>query len=210
MGKHKRSDKLTQEQRKEIALLVNSGISRKLLAKDYKVSIHTIQAISKQIRRWIEEEKITTNKEQGFQYAQTIYPQLNPRPRKYIFNFVYEPLIRDIQKYLIGESQERLFFKAVLGPKSLPNIDKKALAKYRARIRRRAWVLIHDGVKKGVIYDNLQQAVVDMGYLIVKLEEANLGPRDRKIRDSLRKGINQVLKTLTSRERRIVKLRCGI
>lgn len=211
MAKHRKRNKLTWEQKKEIALLVNSGISRKLLAKDYKVSIHTIQAISKQRRRWIEEEQITTyNKEQRFQYAQTIHPQLNPRPRKYIFNLVYEPLIRDIQKYLIGESEERLFFKAVLGPKSLPNIDKKALAKYRARIRRRAWVLIHDGVKKGVIYNNLKQAVVGMGYLIAKLEGANLGPRDRRIRDNLRKGINRVQKTLTSRERRIVKLRNGI
>ncbi len=211
MAKHRKRDKLTQEQRREIALLVNSGISRKLLAKDYKVSIHTIQAIFRQRRKWIEEEQITTyNKEQRFQYAQTIHPQLNPRPRKYIFNFVYEPLIRDIQKYLIGESQERLFLKAVLGPKSLPNIDKKAVVKYRARIRRRVWVLIHDGVKKGVIYDNLKQAVVGMGYLIAKLEGANLGPRDKRIRDSLRKRINQVQKTLTSRERRIVKLRNGI
>ena len=147
MGKYKKSDKLTQEQRREIALLSNCGIRRKILAKGYKVSIHTIHSINRQKRKWIEEEQITTyNKEQRFQYAQTIHPQLNPRPRKYVFNLVYEPLIKDIQKYLIGESQERLFFKAVLGPKSLPNIDKKALAKYRARIRRHALVVIHDGV----------------------------------------------------------------
>jgi len=210
MARYRKADKLTQEQRKDIALLVNAGISRKLLAKDYKISIHTIHAISRQRRRWIEEEQITTNKEQKFQYAQTIHPQLNPRPRKYVFNLAYEPVIRRIQKRLIGESQERLFFKAVLGPKCLPNIDRKALAKYRARIKRRAWVLIRNGVKKGVIYDNVQQAVVEMGYMIGTLEAANWGPRDRRIRDSLTKGINQVLKTLTSRERGIVKLRYGI
>ena len=107
MAKHRKRDKLTQEQKREIALLVNSGISRKLLAKDYKVSIHTIQAIAKQRRKWIEEEQIVTKKEQTFQYAQTVHPQLNPGPRKYIFNLVYEPLIRD-RSYPLDASTHKI------------------------------------------------------------------------------------------------------
>ncbi len=210
MSKHRKLRRLPHEQRREIALLVNAGISKKLLAKDYKVSIHTILSISRQRRQWVEEEHVATNKEQKFRYAQTIYPQMNPGPRKYIFSIVYERAIKRIQKRLVGESQERLFFKAVLGPKSLPQIDKEALAKYRARIRKHALVLIHDDAKKEAIYDNLKQLVVGMGYLIAELEEASLRSRERKIRDNLRKRINQVLKPLTSRERKIVKLRYGI
>ncbi len=209
MAKHHKNNRLTREQRKEIALLANAGIRRTLLARDYKVSIHTIHAISKQRRKWIDEEQIATKKEQAFPYAQRIYLQMNPGPRKYIFNRVYEPVIRRIQERLVGRSQERLFFKAVLGSKSVPNIDKRALAKYRARIRRHALVLIHD-VRKRVIYDNLRQAVLGMGYLIVALEEASVRPRERTTRDRLRKTIDEVLKTLTSRERTIVKLRYGI
>ena len=210
MAKHHRNYKLTQEQRKEIALLVNAGISQKLLANDYKVSSYTISAISRQRRKWIEEEQIATNKEQRFRYAQRIYPQVNHRLRKYIFSVVYEPAIKRIQERLVGESPERLFLKAVLGPRSLPKIDKKAVAEYRARIREHALVLIDDGMKKQAIYDNLKQLVVGMGYLIAELEEASLRSRERKTRDNLRKRINQVLKPLTSRERKIVKLRYGI
>ena len=210
MSKHRKLRRLPHEQRREVALLVNAGISKELLAKDYKVSIHTILSISRQRRKWIEEEQIATKKKQKFRYAQTIYPQMNPGPRKYIFALVYEPAIKPIQKRLVGESPERLFFKAVLGPKSLPQIDKKALAKYRARIRKHALVLIHDDAKKKAVYDNLKQAVVGMSYLIAELEEATLRSRERKTRDRLRKKIGQVLKTLTSRERKIVKLRYGI
>jgi len=209
MAKHRKLRRLSHEQRREIALLANAGISHKLLAKDYKVSIHTIHSISGQRRKWIEEQ-IATKKKQRFRYAQKIYPQMNPGPRKYIFDLVYEPVIKRIQKRLVGESQERLFFKAVLGPKSLPDIDKKTLAKYRARIRKHALVLIHDDTKKQAIYDNLKQAVVDMSYLIAELEEASLRSGETKIRYDLRKGMNQVLKRLTSRERKIVKLRYGI
>ncbi len=210
MAKHHKNNRLTQEQRKGIALLVNAGICQKLLAKDYKVSIHTIAAISKQRRKWIEEEQIATNKEQRFRYAQRIYSQLNHRLRKYILDRLYESMIISIQERLVGESPERLFLKAVLGPRSLPKIDKKAVAEYRARIREHALVLIDDGMKKQAIYDNLKQLVVGIGYLIAELEEASLRSRERKTRDNLRKRINQVLKPLTSRERKIMKLRYGI
>ena len=50
---------------------------------------------------------------------------MKPRPRKYIFSAVYEPLIRGIQ-HLVDESPERLFFKAVIGGKNLPKIDRNA------------------------------------------------------------------------------------
>ena len=76
MAEHHNS-KLTQEQRREVGLLINAGVPRKLLATDYKVSIYTIYAIGRQRRRWIEQGQITTNKEQRFRYAQQLYPQLN-------------------------------------------------------------------------------------------------------------------------------------
>ena len=202
--------KLTHEQRREIALLANAGISRRILAKDYKVSVPTILKISKQRRRWIEEKHIATKKMQKFRYAQKIYPQMNPGPRKYVLDLVFEPIIKRIQEHLVGDSPERLFLKAVLGPRSLPKIDKEAVAESRARIRKNVLVLIHDDTKKPAIYDYLRQAVVGMSRLIAELEEANLGSRERKSRDRLREKIDQVLKTLTSRERTIVKLRYGI
>ncbi len=210
MGKYHKNNKLVPEQRKEIALLVNAGICQKLLAKDYELSIHTIAAISRQRKKWIEEEQIATNKEQRFRYAQTIYPQMNPGARKHIFSVVYEPIITGIRERLVGESPERLFLKAVLGPRSLPKIDKKAVAEYRARIRKHALVLIDDGMKNQTIYDNLKQAAVGMGDLIAKREEANLGSRKRKTRDRLRVKIDQALKTLKPKKRKIVKLRYGM
>ena len=210
MAKHNKRDKITQEQRKEIALLVNAGICQKLLAKDYELSIHTISAISRQRKKWIEEEQIATNKEQRFRYAQRIYPQVNHRLRKYVLDFVYESIITGIQERLVGESPERLFLKAVLGFRSLPKIDKKAVAEYRARIRKHALVLIDDGMKNQTIYDNLKQAAVGMGDLIAKREEANLRTKERRSKDDLRKGINQVLRSLKSKKRRIAKLRYGL
>ena len=210
MAKHHKNNKLTQEQRKEIALLSNAGISKKLLAKDYKVSIYTIWGISGQRRKWIEEDQIATNRKQKFRYAQTIYHQMNPGPRKYIFSVVYKPAIKDIQKHLVGESPERLFLKKVLGPKSLPQIDKTALAKYHASIRKHALVVIHDDMKKQAMCDNLKQVAVDMSYLIAELEEVRLGLRARKTRDRLRKKIGKILNILTSRQRKIMKLRYGL
>ncbi len=210
MAKHHKSNKLTQEQRKEIALLANAGISRPLLAKDYKVSIHTIVKISRQRRKWIEEKQIATKEMQKFRYAQKVYPQLNHRLRKYVLDLVFEPIIKRIQERLVGDSPERLFLKAVLGPRSLPKIDKKAVAESRARIRKHVLVLIHDDTKKQTMYDNLKQAAVGMSRLIGELEETTLGVRERKARDKLRKRIDQVLKTLKPKKRTIVRLRYGI
>ena len=210
MARHRKNNRLTQEERKEIALLANAGISRPLLAKDYKISIHTILEISKQRRTWIEEKQIATKKMQKFRYAQKLYPQLNNRLRKYVLNLVFEPIIGRIQERLVGDSPERLFLKAVLGPRSLPKIDKKAVAESRARIRKTVLVLIHDDTKKQAMYDDVKQAVVGMTRLVTELEEATLGSRERKAIDRLRKKIDQVLKTLKPQKRTIVKLRYGI
>ena len=110
----------------------------------------------------------------------------------------------------MGECPERLFLKAVLGPRSLPEIDKKAVAEYRARIRKHALVIINEDTNKKVIYDNLRNAVIGMGEMVVDLEEASWGARTRKAKEQLRKGINQVLRTLSSRDRKIVRLRYGL
>ena len=202
MGK----SKLTQEQRREVGSLVNAGVPRKLLAKDYKVSVPTIQKIASQRKEWITGK----DKEQRFRYAQKLYPRLSPRLRKRIFDFVYKPVITSIQDRLVGESSERLLLKAVLGPKSLPKIDNKAAAEYRARIRKHALATINDGLNERVIYDNLRHAVLGMGDLVAELEEASLGTGERKVGNSLRKGIDRVLRTLPPRDRRIVELRYGL
>ena len=203
--------KLTQDQKREIGLLVNAGVSRELLAKDYRVSICTINKISTERKQWLERKWLAGKKgEKRFRYAQKIYPQLNSQLQKYIFGPVYKPIIDRIQKYLVGECPERLFVKAVLGPRSLPKIDKKAVADYSAIIRKLALVIINEDTDKKVIYNNHRYAVIGIGDMIADLEEASWGARTRKDKEQLRKGINQVLRMLPSKKRKIVRLRYGL
>ena len=205
------TSKLTDKQRREIALLANAGVSRELLAKDYKVSVETIHLISRHRKRWINEKWIADRTDkQRFKCAHKIYPQLDPRQKKYLFDLVYKPMIELIQKHLVGESPERLFLKAVLGPKSLPKIDKKAVAEYCATIRKYALTIINDGADERLIYNDREQAVRGIGNRIVQLDEASWGRRKREAREELRKGINQVLRTLKLRERGTIQLRYGL
>jgi len=201
--------KLSPEQKKEIAILVNAGIPFSILAKDYSVSLPTIHAISRLKRQWIENEKITThNKECRFRYAQEIYPQLDPYCQKYIFDIYYEPIIKSIQGLFAGESPEKRLLKAILGPECLPNIDEITLAEHRARIKEQALFLIPD-VERRVIYPDRKQAVLGIGSLIAKYQEDNLTVEQKKIRVLLRRKINNLLRTLKPRKRKILKVRYG-
>jgi RNA polymerase sigma factor (sigma-70 family) len=139
-----------------------------------------------------------------------MYPELNARLRKYILNLVYEPIIAKLQERLVGESPERLFLKEVLGPKSLPKLDRKAVAQYRGRIRKHVLFLIDDEETEQVIYDDFRTAVICMGNLVAKLEEASLEAKERDNRDALRRSLDEALGILKPRDRRIVGLRYGL
>src|SRR3989344_2382788 len=100
MAKYRESNKLTQEQRVEIAHLVNSGVPFRDLANGYGVSVNNVHNISGQKSKLLLLEMIAETPETKFLYAQRVYgtDRLTDEGRSYIDQSVFHQIAEKVSK----------------------------------------------------------------------------------------------------------------
>src|SRR3989344_2178390 len=202
MTKYRPSDKLTREQHQEMAHLENPGVPRKALAEGYHVSIHTIHALAQQRKKYLPSELhiARTPDEQVF-WARGIYGNLSPEARTYIDDHVFSPVIRDVITH--HPTAEEGLVHALFGGNRERERTERVYTALLEKVRER-----HSSRNQAVIggkdhfYKDLE------AYLAAY--ELEHEPAVVHARALLREKVQDVLATLTFREREIIKMRYGI
>lgn len=206
MAKYRQSDKLTQEQRKDIAMLVNCGARRLRLAEGYGMSIATIEQIAMQMGKYLGEENIARTFETQFQYAQFAYSQLGEKERKYIELGIFRSII-EIAVQPICTPEAKLL-SSIFGGR--PEVSPEGVVLKRKYATRAFYQNISEGKK----YSSIDEAVAETKRTANGLEEAELSPEQmpggNRYEDDIRTKLEKILEGLTYREREIIKLRYGI
>jgi len=221
MTKYRQADKLTQEQRKDIAVLVNCGVNRAGLAKDYGVSTHTIASIARQRARYIGEENIARTPSDQFQYAQGEYVQLEETERRYIERQVFGKIIEESMPP--AERAEDKLLGFIFGYERLPGDCRKMersseeIETWRASTEksysaRESYAIraLQQNLSEGRRYLTIEEAVAETKVRVSSLEESELSGGERERREDIKRKLESALEQLTFREREIIKRRCGL
>jgi hypothetical protein len=206
-GKFHRSDKLTCDDHRDIALLVNAGVRHTVLAKDYGVSPETIHMIAYKRKRWIPENRIAKDENAKLRFAQRLYrnPATTPMLRAYIEEETFRPLVSrivpkalesDLDQRLLGDILERTSARSAIYVRRVPCIAFETLKEHA--LRGHKW------------YTGIDDAIMRATARIRAQEPQYRTAEQRREHAFAGKRLHRMVATLPSDEREIVTRYYGI
>ena len=209
MEKHRPYNKLTSEQRRDIGILVNSGLSRNDLIDSYKVSRQTIGNIQRQRIEWIPADEIITERDNSarFKYGQKAYVELSmgAQAKGLLEQKIIDPMVDALIQSIDPEVNIKFIY-------SLFNRSYKSKLgkRYSTRLKSIAKSALLQQLEEGTRYNNINEAVNNPHIPLIELEEDALTPKQKSKRHAAKNALTTVLDTLSYKEREIIKLRYGV
>ena len=205
-GKFHRKDKLTKQQRGEIAMLVNAGVPYKVLTRDYGVTMASVHALSQRRKRWLRPAEIAHTDNDKFLYAQRLYGNARTpdKLREYVEHHVLMPLASRVAHALAVPSPEKRLLCDILEKSTVPNpADALKLVSYSLSV-------VKEDVTCGRMYKNIDDALAQAGRRTRELEHLHYSPQQWQERKLLDEQLPQMLKELTDTEQDILLRYYGI
>ncbi|MEK6839820.1 MAG: sigma-70 family RNA polymerase sigma factor [Nanoarchaeota archaeon] len=211
MTKYRPNNKLTQEQREEIAHLVNTGIPHSHLAREYGVSVANISVISRQKSKWIPKESIAQTQDSQFFYAQQIYAHqlsLSDRARRCIEEYVFRPFANQAADFApFNESPYTVLARSIFRK---PELLREEPLELHKRLSSYALEILKYGAELNIFCFSKKQMLEKIVTTAAEIEKANLRQDEQKRNSGLQQKVDELLGTLTEREREIIQTYYGI
>lgn len=206
-GKFHPKDKLTCDDQRNIAFLVNAGVRHRVLAEDYHVSPETIHMIAYKRKRWIPENSIAKDENAKLRFAQRLYrnPATTPMLRAYIEQETFRPLLDrivpqalapDLDQRLLGDILERTSAHPAIYVRNAPVIALETLKEHA--LHGHKW------------YMGIDDAVTRATARVRAQEKEYFTAQQQRERAFSGKRLRRMVATLTGDEREIVTRYYGI
>jgi len=195
---------LTDDQKKEVAILINAGAPTEKIAERYNTGLSIVTLISTQRAFWIHPGRVTRDPDQQFRYAQYAYRSESKNVAEAIDDLVLRG-VADDTAYRTGYSVDVVFAGYLLRrhPEEILPFPRKDELTYFA------WNFLKSQINKER-YLNREKAIASTAPDVEDHSYTLLSTLDLDKRETVKKIVNVLLDTLSVRDREVIKLRHGL
>jgi hypothetical protein len=206
-GKFHRTDKLTCDDHRDIALLVNAGVRHRVLAEDYGVSQESIHMIAYKRKRWIPVSQVAKTRDAKLYFAQKLYrdSQTAPKMCAYVVQEAFQPLVPPIVARVTAVTPKQRLLAGILGRSAAYSTERNAL------IGARALEIVKDHALRGhKLYAGIDDAVERASARLLAQERRGISERNKREQELLNGTMDALVTALPATEQEIVRRNYGI